>query len=106
MLYSIRLFLTEFVIPCHPITGFSIRGKQNLKEKRKEGCKCTATIEKAGYSSYDMMEWLLAVRVDFDTVLRKVSHIISPQICCTTRSNTWQFTLSGTQTTLLCWRRL
>lgn len=48
MLYSIRLFLTEFVIPCHPITGFSIRGKQNLKEK-EEGCKCTATIEKAGY---------------------------------------------------------
>jgi hypothetical protein len=35
MLYSIRLFLTEFVIPYHPIIGLPIREKF-IKEKEKE----------------------------------------------------------------------
>lgn len=48
MLYSIRLFLTEFVIPCHPITGFSIRGKQNLKEKKKKAASVQLPLKRLG----------------------------------------------------------
>jgi hypothetical protein len=43
MLYSIRLFLTEFVIPYHPIIGLPIR-ENFIKEKRKRKMAASAQL--------------------------------------------------------------